>query len=149
MSTSTDEKVTKDLIQTLEDGHKGFAEAAEKLMDSDRADLVTRMTTYSNQRLTFANELRSMAGAYGDTIEESGSMAGTVHRGWMALKDAVTGSGPDSVIKTAEQGEDHAVSEYEKALAEDISSDLRTTINRQFGDVKAAHDDIRALKDAL
>ena len=41
------------------------------------------------------------------------------------------------------------MSEYEKALAEDISADLRTTINRQFGDVKAAHDDISALKNAL
>ena len=149
MSTSTDEKVTKDLIQTLEDGHKGFAEAAEKLIDSERADLVPKMSTYSNQRLTFANELRSMANAYGDDIKESGSIAGAAHRGWMALADAFNGSGPDSVIKTAEQGEDHAVSEYQKALAEDISSDLRTTINRQFGDVKAAHDDIRALKNAL
>lgn len=149
MSTSTDEQITKDLIETLEDGHKGFAEAAERLTDSDRADLAPKMATYSTQRLTFANELRAMANAYGDDIKESGSLVGTAHRGWMALADAFTGSGPESVLKTAEQGEDHAVTEYKKALAEDISPNLRTTINRQFGEVKAAHDDIRALKHAF
>lgn len=148
MSTSTDEQVTKDLIQTLEDGHKGFAEAAEKLTDSARADLAPKMTTYSAQRLAFANELRSIANAYGDEIKESGSITAAVHRGWMALADAFSGSSPEGVINAAEQGEDHAVSEFQKALAADISPELRTTISRQFVEVQAAHDDIRALKHA-
>ena len=34
---STDAKVTKDLMQTLEDGRKGFAEAADKLAEDDAA----------------------------------------------------------------------------------------------------------------
>ena len=43
---STDEKVTKDLIQTLEDGTNGFRLGAEKLSDSDRADLATRFAAW-------------------------------------------------------------------------------------------------------
>ena len=92
---STDEKVTKDLIQTLEDGTNGFQSAAEKLSDSDRADLATRFTTYSAERSQFADELRSMAAAYGDQINESGSVAATAHRGWMAVKDTSHGFEPE------------------------------------------------------
>jgi uncharacterized protein (TIGR02284 family) len=144
---STDEKVTKDLIQTLEDGTNGFQSAAEKLSDSDRADLATRFTTYSAERSQFADELRSMAAAYGDQINESGSVAATAHRGWMAVKDALTGSSPSGVLDVAEQGEDHAVSEYRKALDEDISPELRTVVQRQFQSVQATHDEVKTLRN--
>jgi uncharacterized protein (TIGR02284 family) len=146
---STDEKVTKDLIQTLEDGTKGFASAAEKLSGDDRADLAARFTTFSTERAAFADELRSMAAAYGDQIEESGSVAAAVHRGWMSLKDKLAGSDPDGVLDVAEQGEDHAVSEYRKALEEDISPELRTVVQRQFTSVQAVHDEVKTLQSAL
>ena len=118
---STDEKVTKDIVQTLEDGKEGFASAADKLADSDSPEMAASFRGFSEQRATFASELRALADAYGDDAAESGSIAGAVHRGWMSLKDALTGSDPKGVVKAAEQGERHAVDEYEKALGEDIS----------------------------
>ncbi|MGH8925682.1 MAG: hypothetical protein ACRDWA_13755 [Acidimicrobiia bacterium] len=39
----------------------------------------------------------------------------------MAVKDAVTGSDPGAVLDVAEQGEEHAVAEYERAMEEEIS----------------------------
>jgi uncharacterized protein (TIGR02284 family) len=67
----------------------------------------------------------------------------------MTLKDALSGSSPNGVIDVAEQGEDHAVEAYEKALGEDISTDLRTVVERQHADVTAAHDEIRSLKHSF
>jgi uncharacterized protein (TIGR02284 family) len=147
---STDEKITQDIIRTLEDGKEGFAKAAEKLKDTNRADLCAKFTEYSNQRDGFATELKSMAAQYGDHVEKSGTVAGTLHRGWMAIKDAVAGdSDPEGVLDAAEQGEDHAVAEYEKALQDnDISNGLRTVLQRQYVAVKAAHDDVRDLRNA-
>ncbi|CAN5827968.1 PA2169 family four-helix-bundle protein [soil metagenome] len=146
---STDEQVRKNLIETLEDGKKGFAEAADKLAESSRMDLVAKFRDYSEQRGEFASELRNMAGSDDDSMTESGSAGAALHRGWMAIKDALTGSDAEGVLDVAEQGEDHAVSEYEKALDEtDISVDLRNVIERQFAVVQAAHDDVRALRDA-
>ncbi len=130
MTKSTDEAVTKDLIETLEDGREGFAKAAEKLADSNRPDAVATFEEFSQQRGRFADQLREMARAYGDDISESGSIAATLHRGWMAIKDAVAGDDPKGVFDAAEQGEDHAVSEYEKALGDsDISDGLRKVSN--------------------
>ncbi len=146
---STDQKVTKDLMETLEDGKNGFAKAADKLAGSDRPDLAEKFRFYSQQRERFCAELDTMAAAYGDDIDESGTISGAVHRGWLSVKDALSGSNPEGVLDAAEQGEDHAVSVYASALEEDISSDLRDVVQRQFVDVKAAHDEVRALRDAL
>ncbi|BAN00944.1 ferritin-like domain-containing protein [Ilumatobacter coccineus] len=146
---STDRKVTKDLIETLQDGKKGFAEAADKLAETDRADLASKFRAFSEQRADFCTELDRMAAAYGDDIDEDGSVLAAVHRGWMSLKDAIAGSDPDGVLDAAEQGEDHAVSEYKKALEADISADLRQTIERQFLHIQSAHDEVKRLRDTV
>ena len=68
-----------------------------------------------------------------------------MHRGWISLKDALTGSSPDAVLKAAQTGEDHAVSEYQKALDADLSDGLRTVVDRQYQDVVAARDEVATL----
>jgi len=146
---STDENYTEDLVQTAEDGKEGYAKGAEELADSDHAEFVTTFRDFSEQRQGFADELRGMASAYGDNVNEGGSVAAAAHRGWMALKDAVTGSGPESVLKTALQGEDHAIKEYEKALEQDLSADLRTLVERQLQQIKSARHEVSALLERV
>jgi uncharacterized protein (TIGR02284 family) len=145
---SNDAAVTHDLIQTLQDGRDGFAAGAEKLAADGDADVAATFTTLGGQRGEMYDELQGIAASYGDQIDSSGSVAAKVHRGWMSLKDALAGSDPDGVLDAAVQGEDHAVSEFEKALAADISPTLRTVVERQLGEVRTAHDQVRALRDA-
>lgn len=145
MTMSVDQQVTQDLVKTAENGKEGYAKGAEELSGSDRPELATTFTTYSEQRATFSKELQELAATYGDAVEESGSPAAALHRGWMAIRDAVTGSGPESVLKTAIQGEDHAVEAYEKALKEDISADTRTVAERQLGQIQAARTELQQL----
>lgn len=145
---STDETVTKDLIETLEDGREGFTRAADKLADSDRPDLADTFRSYADQRGRFAQDLRNLAAQYGDNIEEDGSMLGALHRGWMSIKDAVTGDSPQAVLDSAEQGEDHAKSEYRKALGEPISAHLRAVVEDQQLKVIATHDEVKRLRDS-
>lgn len=145
---STDARVTKDLMETLKDGEDGFAAAAEMLADTDRRDVSAEFRQLSQQRGEFYRELETLAASYGDDIDDSGSVAATLHRAWMSVKDALSGDDPEGVLDASEQGEDHAVSEYEKALKEDISQGLRTVVQRQFDAVKQAHDRVRQLRDA-
>jgi uncharacterized protein (TIGR02284 family) len=145
---STDEDVTKELIETLEDGREGFAQGADKLAKDDEPELAATFRRFSEQRASFSAELRELAKDYGDSIKESGTFAATLHRGWMSLKDAVAGSDPKGVLSAAAQGEDHAVKEYEKGLQQDISAGLRTVAERQLTAVRAAQQEIRSLSDA-
>lgn len=144
---STDEVTTKDLIQTLEDGKEGFAKGAEKLEKTDSPELAATFRRLSAQREGFARELQDLARTYGDNADQGGSVAGTLHRGWMSLKDALSGSDPDGVLDAAEQGEDHAVKEFDKALEADISPELRAVVERQSTQIKVAHDEVRALRN--
>ena len=146
---SQDATTTKDLMKVLEDGKNGFAKAAEKLQGLDRPDLADTFLRYAQQRQQFSTELEQLAAAYGDDIDESGSILAAAHRGWMTVKDAFAGSDPSGVLDTAEQGEDYAVETYTTALEQDLSEGLRSTVQRQFVDIRAAHDEVRALRDAV
>ncbi len=86
---SDDEKVAKELVETLKDGEKGFASAAEKLRDSDRPEWAETLQRLSEQRATFGREIIDLGLQYGDDVDESGTVAASLHRGWLSLKDAV------------------------------------------------------------
>ncbi len=145
---SDDAKVAKDLVETLKDGERGFAAAAEKLRDSDRAQWATTLDRLSEQRAGFRREMVAMGHDYGDDVDESGSAAAALHRGWISLKDALTGDDAGSVLGAAVTGEDHAVSEYDKALESDLSSGFREVVGRQRVAVVAARDEVKALQIA-
>ena len=140
--------VLEDLIQTLEDGRKGFSEAAEKLQANGRADLASKMTEFSAERARFSGELRMAAKGMGFDITEGGSGAGALHRGWIALKDALTGDDAHPVLAAAESGEDHAVKEYEEALAANLPPQIHDVVAKQATKVQAAHDAVRAMRDS-
>lgn len=145
---SDDKNAAKNLVTTLKDGQKGFGEAAEKLTDSNRPEWATTMNRFAQQRAQFAQEIVDMGHAYGDDVDESGSVAAAAHRGWLALKDAVSGDKPEGVLDAALQGEDHSVQAYEEALKEDLSEGFRTVVQRQHAEVVAARDEVRGLKAA-
>ncbi len=142
---SSDKTVTKDLMKTLEDGKEGFEKAAT-LLESEAPQASMDFQRFAQQRATFYSELQELASDYGDELSESGTLAAALHRGWMGLKDAVTGSSLKSVLDAAEQGEEHAVEEYEKALEQDLSEGLRSVVDRQLTDIRTTHEKVRALQ---
>lgn len=147
MQTDTTAAVLEDLIETLEDGRKGFEQAAERIESSDEPSIAIDLRRFSQERAEFSVELREVATRYGFEIDEEGSMAGSLHRGWLSLKDALTGDDPKAVLEAAETGEDHAVSEFEDALQKDLPADVRSVVERQARAVRNAHDEVKALRD--
>jgi uncharacterized protein (TIGR02284 family) len=135
------------LIETLKDGQEGFRQAAEAVKDST---LKTLFSEYSLQRGKFAGELQNeVIRSLGDSKpEETSSVAGALHRTWINLKSALTSGDDHAILAECERGEDSAVAEYRKAIEDkDLSSPLRDIVSRQYTDVKAAHDRVKALRD--
>lgn len=143
---STDESIATDLIRTLENGKEGFDKAAEKLADSDRPEVAAKFREFAQQRATMSDELKAIAGAYGDDVNQRTTLPGALHRGWIAVKDMLTGDDAQAVIGAAETGEDHAVQQYRDALEADISSEFRPVVARQLVTVQSTHDYVRSLK---
>lgn len=145
---SDDAKAAKELVETLKDGERGYANAADKLRDGEHPEWATTLQRFSEQRAGFWREIVDMGHAYSDDVDESGTVAAAVHRSWIALKDALTGDDAEAVLKAALTGEDHAVSEYEDALKMDLSAGFREVVVRQQAAVVAARDEVKALQNA-
>lgn len=145
---SDDAKVAKELVETLKDGNKGFEAAAQKLADSNKPEWAETLRRLSQQRAQFAQEIVDLGHQYGDDVDESGSALAALHRGWLSLKDAVTGDDPSGVLGAAVSGEDHAVKEYEKGLEGDLSDGFRAVVQRQHAEIVKARDEVKALQTA-
>jgi uncharacterized protein (TIGR02284 family) len=145
---SADEKVAKELVETLKDGEKGYAQSAEKLRDGEHAEWAATMQRLSEQRAEFRREIVGLGHEYGDDVDESGSALAALHRGWMSLKDALTGDDASGVLGAAVSGEDHAVTEYEKGLKEDLSDGFRDVVQRQHAAIVSAREELKALQTA-
>jgi uncharacterized protein (TIGR02284 family) len=138
--------VLNNLIETCKDGQDGFQTAAEGVKRSDFKSLFYQ---YSQQRAQFAGELQAEVGRLGGEAEKTGSVAATLHRGWINIKSAVTGEDETAVLAECERGEDSAVSNYKDALADaNLPSDVRAIVERQYAQVREAHDRIRNLEHA-
>ena len=134
------------LIETLKDGQEGFRQAAEAVKDSQ---LKSIFNEFSMQRSKFAGELQSEAIQIGESDpEDSSSTAGALHRAWINMKAAITSQEDHAILAECERGEDSAVAEYKKAMEDELPSPLRDIISRQYTAVKAAHDRVKALRDA-
>ncbi len=133
------------LIETCKDGENGFRTAAAGV---DNSELKTLFNTYAQQRAQFAAELQAEVRRLGGDPEKTGSVAASLHRGWINIKSAVTGGSEASVIAECERGEDAAVKNYEEAQRESLPGDAQALIQHQYTQVKEAHDRIRALERA-
>jgi uncharacterized protein (TIGR02284 family) len=130
------------LIQTCLDGEEGFRTAADGVKDSGLKEL---FRGYARQRASFAGELQDEVRRLGGEPMEAGSITGSIHRGWMGLKAALTGEDERAVVGECERGEDSALSAYRAALAVDMPAGVRSLVERQFAEVKEAHQHIRGL----
>ena len=145
MAITTNEiySTLNDLIQTCKDGEEGFRAAAEGVQNST---LRTLFQEYAQQRAKFSSELQSKVSRLGGRAEDSGSVGGALHRGWMNIKSAVTGKDEGAIIAEAERGEDVAVDTYRKAMAKDLPGDIRDIVDRQYKQILEAHNRIRSLE---
>jgi uncharacterized protein (TIGR02284 family) len=135
--------VINNLIETCRDGEEGFRTAADSV---EKSDLRTLFNRYSQQRAQFVAELQNEIRRMGGDPQETASIAGTLHRGWINLKSTITGGSESSIISECERGEDSAVRNYRDALDEELPADLRALVQSQYSQVKEAHDNIRSLE---
>jgi uncharacterized protein (TIGR02284 family) len=136
--------VLNNLIETVKDGDKGFKAAAEGVKSSS---IKTKFLDYSHERSQMASDLQAEVRRLGGDPDKSGSMSGSLHRGWLDLKAALSGHDDHAIVAEAERGEDVAKSVYEKALQEALPASAQSLVQQQAMKIRRAHDDVRAIRD--
>ena len=131
-----------DLIETCEDGVKGFRTAAAAVKHSAAKTLFTSRISIIEHAAT---ELQSEVRRLGGTPATTGSVSATIHRGWIDLKAAVTGQDDAAIITECERGELVAVHNYEEARKHELPSDIRAIVDRQYHGAVQNLERVRAL----
>jgi uncharacterized protein (TIGR02284 family) len=134
--------ILNELIETCEDGLKGFTSASEAVEDPAAKTLfASRLPNIQRGESELKAEVRRLGG----DPENRGTVAGAIHRGWIDLKAAVTGKNEEAIVMECERGEEHAAHVYEDALQKDLPLDTRAIIDRQYRGVVENLERVRAL----
>ncbi len=133
-----------DLIETSKDGEYGFRTAAEYLRNEETKLLFNRRADECGQAVS---ALQSLVVRLGGKAEDSGSVAGALHRGWVAVKGTLAGYSDKAILEETERGEDAALERYRQALAQPLPADILALVERQHEGVKRNHAQVRALRD--
>jgi uncharacterized protein (TIGR02284 family) len=128
------------LIQTCKDGENGYASAA---ISVEETSLQRLFQSYSQQRTEFAAELELEVRRLAQDPVQTGH---ALHRSWLDIKAGIVGRSDGQVIHECEQQEETALGIYEQALDSPLPNDLRLIVERQFTQIKDAHDQIRSLE---
>ncbi len=138
--------ILNDLIETCKDGEKGFQTAAEKAKDTSLKSLFSK---YASQRAGYAQELQSLVSTLGEKPATSGHVSASFHRGWIAIKEAVSKDEDKALIFECEAGEDAAMKNYKEALSKTLPANVLSVVQKQFAGVQEAHGVIRDMKHSL
>jgi uncharacterized protein (TIGR02284 family) len=141
------------LIEINNDRIEGYETASK---ETDEADLKSLFAQLAQTSYTCKSELVAEVEALGGEPIEGTKVSGKFFRVWMDVKAALTGKDRKAILNSCEYGEDAAVDTYKKVLEnhvkndeEELTSDQIAMIEEQYELIKADHDTVRSLRDAL
>jgi uncharacterized protein (TIGR02284 family) len=133
-----------DLAECCKDGEYGFRACAEQ---AKRADLKSLFLQRADDCRGAAQELYEQIRMLGGDVDEGGSAAGAVHRGWVSVKSTLSTYDDKAVLEECERGEDNAMARYRKALKQPLPAGIKLIVERQQQGVQRNHDQIKMLRD--
>lgn len=138
--------VLNNLIETCEDGVKGFRDAAEAIGNPRAKEVFNTRIEYIERA---ESDLKAAVRRLGGNPEDRGSASGAMHRGWLNLKSAITGKNDEAIIAECERGENAAVERYEDALEKDLPTEIRSLVDKQYRGTLQNRDRVRELHQML
>ena len=139
--------ILNDLIEINNDRVAGFEKAIADIKD-ENIDLKELFQGYAAQSRKNGQELAALVGSAED-VETGNSVSGTLHRAWIDVKSIFGGSDRASILSEAERGEDAIKKAYQDALSSgELPTEAVSTVTNQANEIQAAHDQIKALRDA-
>ena len=111
-------------------------------------DLKALFAEFITQSEVFRQELEEAVTSLGEEAETGTTASGKVYRVWMDIKAALSTKDRKAVLESCEFGEDAAQKAYKLATEnEEISPSALSLITDQKAKLKAAHDQVKRLRD--
>jgi uncharacterized protein (TIGR02284 family) len=136
------------LVEINNDRVVGYEKAVDETEDTMLKSLFTR---FAAQSRSYRSELEGLVRSHGEDPVEGTTTSGKFYRAWMDIKAALTGKDRKAIIASCEYGEDVAKETYEEFLkdVEQVPATVRSVVERQFAEIKEAHNQIKNLRDTV
>jgi uncharacterized protein (TIGR02284 family) len=139
--------VLNNLLEINNDRIEGYKRA---LKETNETDLKKLFSQFAETSYKCTLELTAEVEKLGGTPIEGTRTTGKLYRAWMDIKAALTNKDRKAILKSCEFGEDVAVKNYEDALKNTaLESNHYPVVNNQYSMIRAEHDKIKNLRDAL
>ena len=120
------------LIKTSKDSEQGFHSAASKVIDQNLKNI---LLTKTERCKNYVAELQKHVNELNAEAEDSGSVLGAIHRGFLEVKSIIIGNDDYAILVECERGEEAARNNYFQALKEDLPAEILTVIQNQYNQV--------------
>jgi uncharacterized protein (TIGR02284 family) len=141
--------VLNSLITINNDRIEGYETATKETEELDLKTLFARFISTSHKcRQELVMEVNRLGGEAAEGTKTSGKF----FRVWMDVKAALTGKDRKAILNSCEYGEDKALETYDNAVENDsehLNAEQQTMVLAQKSLLKADHDHVKALRDAL
>jgi len=142
-------EVLNDLVLINNDRVEGYQKAQEELKPEDN-DLMVLFQDRIEQSRMFHTELVGEVARLGEEIATGTKASGKIYRAWMDVNAFFGGSDRKVVLDNCEIGEGAALRAYDSALEEEaLTPDQAAMVLRHHSEIKASHNRIKAMRDAL
>jgi len=124
------------LIQVCEESAKRFYNAAEHIRNRG---LKLVLKSYVQERVRFANELRSLVNRAGEAVTSAEPVSESLSRGWTDIKATMTvqrEGRQDLVLAELAAEETKTLTQYTEAINEPLPPAIRTLIERQLAEIR-------------
>ena len=151
MTLETKTKLTPETLATVQelvkinvDSRDTFLELADATQNASVAIMFRELASERNRNVA---ELESLMNFNREKPDETASVAATYHRILIGLRSAL-GAGTAIMLNEASTAEEKIQHKYEEVLKREPGSAVSDILHRQYSGVRAAHDRVRAIRDA-
>ena len=141
--------VLNSLITINNDRIEGYETASDETEEQDLKSLFAQFISTSQKcKQELVREVNTLGGEEAEGTKTSGKF----FRVWMDVKAALTGKDRKAILNSCEYGEDEALDTYNDVLEDDfehLSGEQQIMVSNQKSLLKADHDHVKALRDAL
>lgn len=144
---SHDISILNSLIETTIDSVDGYRHSANEATNSRFSEA---FRDWAQEREDVVSRLRDRVRELGGTPEHDGGILAAMHRQFLSLRDAVTGSDDKSVIAEVDRGESYLDNKWQAALEDTkLSPETQELIRSSYESVRSGRQQWEQLNRSL
>lgn len=136
----------KDLVQISHDGLAFYEDAINEVQSDRLKSVFSRM---AGHKRTLIAALSSKLAMNDESVPTEGTFVGSVRKTYTDIRAVLSANEDKIYVAQLEEAEDRLLKHFEKAIEDATDPSVKGLLQQHFPQVRAAHDEMRALKQQI